>query len=342
MKKKGLIVATIVMVLVLAVSLTTATYAWFSTSDVTKIDAFEVKVVSNNAVNIGVKAECVHELSVIDDDFYTGTVEYQHGADGVLGGSWDGTVTGLSSTINHNINWETQKKAVGVVAVANSDSTVATEYGTLEDKYSLHTDGSALYTMNAANKGEESALVNVTRAKANYTPDGENTKPGDYVYLFLGASPTKKLTTNQLIIMIDGTKSPGQNVGILASIHVAYRITKAGASQVTTDWTEVDVFAQDGETNKYHYNDKLANVHNNLSTEQLETYKVTYDVDTAPTSKAFALVIDGLSLDKDAIDQIELVIYMCGSDGDCIDAGLGTGGNISIFFHTVTDTSATE
>ena len=32
MKKKGLIVATIVMVLVLAVSLTTATYAWFTAS----------------------------------------------------------------------------------------------------------------------------------------------------------------------------------------------------------------------------------------------------------------------------------------------------------------------
>ena len=39
MKKKGLIIATIVMVLVLAVSLTTATYAWFTLSDVTKIDA---------------------------------------------------------------------------------------------------------------------------------------------------------------------------------------------------------------------------------------------------------------------------------------------------------------
>ena len=57
MKKKGLIVATIVMVLVLAVSLTTATYAWFTTSDSTSIEGFNLTVVAGNAMNIGLNKQ---------------------------------------------------------------------------------------------------------------------------------------------------------------------------------------------------------------------------------------------------------------------------------------------
>ena len=44
MKKKGLIISTVVMVVVLIASLTTATYAWFTASNKTEIKGFDVSV----------------------------------------------------------------------------------------------------------------------------------------------------------------------------------------------------------------------------------------------------------------------------------------------------------
>jgi len=54
MKKKGLIVATIVMVLVLAVSLTTATYAWFSNTASVSVDNVTVAVASASNISLGI------------------------------------------------------------------------------------------------------------------------------------------------------------------------------------------------------------------------------------------------------------------------------------------------
>ncbi|MBP3291210.1 MAG: hypothetical protein J6M26_02045 [Clostridia bacterium] len=57
MKKKGLIVATIVMVLVLAVSLTTATYAWFTSDAQATIDNLSIKATAIEGVEIAVKTK---------------------------------------------------------------------------------------------------------------------------------------------------------------------------------------------------------------------------------------------------------------------------------------------
>ena len=76
MKKKGLIVATIVMVLVLAVSLTTATYAWFTQSNVTTIDGFGIEVAASAAVNIGLKKNNTYDAQASADAFVSGTVNW--------------------------------------------------------------------------------------------------------------------------------------------------------------------------------------------------------------------------------------------------------------------------
>ena len=52
MKKKGLIVATIVMVLVLAVSLTTATYAWFSSQASATVDDLQITTAAADGLQI--------------------------------------------------------------------------------------------------------------------------------------------------------------------------------------------------------------------------------------------------------------------------------------------------
>ena len=53
MKKKGLIISTIVMVVVLIASLTTATYAWFSTSASATISPMNIQTIASEGLQIG-------------------------------------------------------------------------------------------------------------------------------------------------------------------------------------------------------------------------------------------------------------------------------------------------
>lgn len=127
MKKKGLIISTVVMVVVLIASLTTATYAWFTTSASTSIQGFDVSVAAGNVMNIGLNKQgyTTYSASATPDNFVSGACEYV--ADPTNGqfaaGYWTGEVESLGSTITHNIKWSTQNKAVGF----SSDATVGTD-----------------------------------------------------------------------------------------------------------------------------------------------------------------------------------------------------------------------
>ena len=314
MKKKGLIIATIVMVLVLAVSLTTATYAWFTVSDVTTIDAFTVSVVSDNAVNIGVKIDNTYDAAAATnpDAFMNGTVNYS-GTPGALGGgTWADGQVGLGATIDHNIVWGEQKKAVGV-------STEATKEAATKANTGLWTQTNGK-TAIAAN-GTVTELVESSKALAVANNDGSD--KADYAYLFLGVQAAKTLTTNELVILVDGTNSPGTIVGILGAIHVAYRVDNGA-------WTDTQVFAE-------AWDDALADVTCNLTEAQATSYKNSYGVATAPTSKAQAVVIplNGSLTANGHISQVEIVIYIAGADDDCRNEALNSSGAISIFFNTV-------
>ena len=331
MKKKGLIISTVVMVVVLIASLTTATYAWFTASDVTSIEGFDVSVVSSNAVDIGLKENNTHVApsNVTRDMFVSGTCEYGSQTAGTIGGGkWSGN-KGLSSTVEHGIIWGSQAKAVGVsttaFAAATPDTTqfwgVAGGQTVVASTVKQNEDGQTVF---AEDKSE---------AKANVTGC-------DYAYIFLGAAPTKKLSTSELIILIDGSQSTGSIVGILSAIHVAYRVTKSNDTAAKTEWTDVDVFGADKlETTEkvegIHYGDVLSEVQCNLTPEEKNTYASTYGTGAvAPENSAYALRIQDLSIEKGKIDQIELVIYIAGHDSDCIDQAKGASGSIKIFFHT--------
>ena len=332
MKKKGLIISTVVMVVVLIAALTTATYAWFTTSNVTSISGFDVSVVSSNAVNIGLKSNCVYEESVTDQSFVTGDCTFAAGDDGALGtGGWTGE-TGLSATVNHNITWGAQSKAVGVsteVAKA-TDATLATT-----GLWTKENGTKAIAANIEKNKDGNEVLSNQSFAVAN----------SDYAYFFLGAQPTKELASSELVILVDATQST--NVGILSALHVAYRLNSDGA------WTDADIFGEDVKdaqgqvtTSGIHYTQKSATLDSNLTETQKTAYKATYNKDAAAKGlRAYA--ITGLTTDTAEIDQIEIVIYLAGDDSDCRDAAKGSKGEISMFFNvvekatTVAPTSAT-
>ena len=347
MKKKGLIISTVVMVVVLIASLTTATYAWFTASAKTEIKGFDVSVISNNAVNIGMKKNYGFSNNVSETEFATGDVTFTSGTTAQSGpgviaspGGWSSDTEGLSSTLNHNINWGSQSKAVGVstVAVTENDSNIASVNETNTTFWTNWTqnDQSGGYnvtdkqTVIAANKGATSGTLSGTsKAKANINGDGA----GDYVHFILGVSPTRALGHNKFVIMITPTTTTSQ-LGVLASIHVAYRVKKSTDTQDPA-WTEVDVYGTS------HWNTKVAGYTSNLDEATLKAYRTTIGNDSATAPQgSVACVISGLDTEVNKISQVEVVIYMAGADSDCNDQGKTSAGSIMMFFDTANATSA--
>ena len=332
MKKKGLIISTVVMVVVLIASLTTATYAWFTVSDKTTISGFNVEVVSGNAVNIGVKNEYGFAPTPNADMFRYGNVTYTAGTPGVLGtgSSWDGDFTGLGATITHDIVWGSQSKAVGAIfeTAANKETKAKSSYDTISAKAnSAEAEGKQVY-INAANQSDDpDLLTNVTPAKANKSGTPENVTSGDYVHMLLGVNPAKELESNELVLVLDGSAYKGQNIGMLAAVHVAYR-TRIGST--TSAWQEKEFFTGSGSS----YNSTLSAYKNKFSESQKTAYNTAFSA-TAPTSHAGVVAINGLSKSADAIDQIEFIIYIDGTDSDCRDDAKGPSGEIKIFFNAV-------
>ncbi len=316
MKKKGLIISTIVMVIVLIASLTTATYAWFTASNATTIDGFNVEITSSNAVKIGVSTTYVENAT--QDSFFTGNVEYAAGAEAgkVAGGTWTGT-TGLSATISHNIEWGTQAKAVGFSTESALGETAAaaslTEY-----------NGTQSYAY-AANKGEGTNLANNALAVANTNGDAD-APASDYVHFNLGVVPTKNLATNSLYIILE-TGGTGTTLGIMSALRVAYRVDGG-------TWQDEEFFAQDYKTLKTAAT--LA-----LDSDETTSYQNAYGSSEAvPSAGAGIVKINGLAGAEGTLSQVEVLIYISGNDPDCIDNAMSSiSGQIKIFFHTVDQTA---
>ena len=348
MKKKGLIISTVVMVVVLIASLTTATYAWFTASTVTSLNGFDVSVISANAVNIGVKTDFNHYLKkdanttpVSSDAFRTGTVKFSGATAGTIDtGSWADGSSGLSATLDPQIHWGAQNTAMGFTSSTLNDGDNVLAMDTVHD---WNGTGSAF-------KGNKDSATTVKGGKALPNNSGDNGDGnGDYVHFILGVSPTKDLGMNNFVVVVEPTGS-SDTLGVLASLHVAYRMTKYNSDE-TTPWKDVDLYG-----GKYNSGTRKAAVTTDASTTgehakeggqvftnntQLSAaYTATYGAGSSAPQGSIAYQIKDLDTDKDAITQLEVVIYMSGSDADCNDQGKTSAGSIKMFFNTQERSSA--
>ena len=340
MKKKGLIISTVVMVVVLIASLTTATYAWFTASSKTSLQGFEVSVISDNAVNIGVKTDFNHYLKdgktninpVGTDAFVTGQVAFSGATAGEINtGIWGEGTPGLSASLDPQIKWGAQSTAVGFTqsALNNTQENVLA-------KTSVH-DWAGIEG-DKAFKGNKDGADNVKGGKAlpNITADGGN---GDYVHFILGVSPTKDLGLNNFVVAVEPTGT-ASSLGVLASLHIAYRMTKYGEA-TSTEWKNVDIYGENysSATQKVNVTQNATNGGELIAGDLLAAYNKTYDASGAPKG-SMAYQITGLDTTKDAITQLEVVIYMSGTDDDSNDSGKTSAGNIKMFFNTQEKSSA--
>ena len=140
MKKKGLIVATIVMVLVLAVSLTTATYAWFTAIDETTITDIGFSVGAGSDVIIGVKENGIYDGSATEAHFWSDNTTYN-------GTIWGGETQGFGQSIDTGLDLTTITQAIGTGKVttygapdSEGNPTVATP-GVVASAWDLSTEG---------------------------------------------------------------------------------------------------------------------------------------------------------------------------------------------------------
>ena len=337
MKKKGLIISTVVMVVVLIASLTTATYAWFTTSDTTSIEGFNVSVTAGNVMNIGLNSSSLlaYNPDATSDMFVSGTCTYNGGAAGQFAsGYWTGS-TGLGATIDHDIAWSNQSKAVGFSKLGESAlPTTATDSNT---GLITQQDWNKIIAANGGRGKIDSQTARFAIANKKETADSDQSTNGDFVYMFLGAQPTTALSagTNKLHVVIQPQGS-GTTNGMAAAIHVAYKVNGG-------NWTDVDfstaATATYGAYNSAR-NGNSAVINGDVTGAPTQGFNLVgrYDSSSKTTTIGSAVSIDiPLTQYTDAsaaapLDQIQLVIYIAGADTDCFDSAKNGTIQIGLFF----------
>ena len=351
MKKKGLIVATIVMVLVLAVSLTTATYAWFTVSGAAEVETIGFKVGAASNLVIGVSKtntfvdNDIKQWSDFTSDATTFTPDPNHTGRG----SWSDGTEGLGLSIDTGLDLTTMDKAVY--------SFTELTYKTSDDPTSgIKSAKQDTYTKDSAQTVRAGFVHSHTALKAS--GDGKNVagdsleyadKNKDYldVVFAVAANKADVLSFGCLITIDNDTLK--SSLGMNAAIHVIYSIDGG-------EYKEYDIYgdltagspnsaatAPTAPTVKV----PASTVNNQEYAEQTLTYATKYaDADTSNNYKegdaAYFIPLrtattanDYAKTGVEGIVQLHLIIYICGPDSDCVTAATGVGATIDIEFVSV-------
>ena len=305
MKKKGLIISTVVMVVVLIASLTTATYAWFTAETQTKIDGFNIEVAPGSAVVVGFKKgttwnQLATSEALSDSLFQSGNVTYD------ANDGWTGDAEGLTPTLTPTINIGTLKDDKYIMETAVG-KTSATQVDQADQDNTGFWNKTGETLLVAANKGTGRTLTGQVAAEAN----------SHYAHFILGAQASK--TLNSLKFAITVTSSGKTTLGMAAATHIAFR--KTGE----TDWTDIDMFDKNQNTS----------IAKTCTASTRLTDVPAYKLQGTEVQKAQGSATYYFDLDPVAINQIELVIYLAGADEDCTDAAKGAVAAISMDFIAV-------
>ena len=331
MKKKGLIIATIVMVLVLAVSLTTATYAWFTVANQTTVESIDFTVAKGADVLIGLKTDNTYKSGAQATDFMYGqtTVKSGYTGESALVASagtayWEGGNPTLGGSIDMQLDLTGMKKAVGSGLVGASAT--ALDYSTLRKLTSTSQAGPVAASGNGATA--DATTVERAIAQQNYLDVVIGVQPG--------ASDLEQIYCNVTI-----NPTLGVALGINAAIHVGWAID--GEWNGTNN---VDIYG-------------TANSYATLVSGLGQTLAVDYEGTAAANLGAFGgdeevelnngavnlpiLVAEAASgnyLSSSTIYQLHLIIWIDGTDPDCNNAALGVESTIYINFQGIAPSRA--
>jgi len=314
MKKKGLIISTVVMVVVLIASLTTATYAWFTAGSTVSVNDITMSVVAGSDVAIGMAKTNAYKADATMDDFVNGSLTW----DGAAAEKWTGDAA-LSSTLNTNLPAIQVSKAISTAVKVGENYTVdATQWVEANEANVVRASGNGA---TAENSSAEAAIMN-----AGKEADGTTVKAGDYISLAMGVqavAPNLKSIGCVITVEPTGTKT---TLGMNAAIHVRYRLNGG-------DWEEKDIY---GTTANYG---TLKTAVTNANPGVVKDTDGTTDK-TMTGAQSIKIEIASSNTDTtalgDTINQIEVIIFIAGYDPDCNVAATGSSCNIHINFVSAT------
>ena len=323
MKKKGLIVATIVMVLVLAVSLTTATYAWFSETSTVQVDTIDFSVTSGGDVMIGVHKD--NEFTDGDKsaaNYVSGSTEYAAGGTFAEAGEWIGT-QGLGYNIDligesGPLSFGTMSKAIGTGTYNSTDKTQSTA----DDSFDVAGYADGLIRAEGNSEGATATTIE------------EAWKQQHYLDIVIGVQVARSdLEDLFCYVTINPTDTLGTNmVGMNAAIHCVWAVNGAPLQ-------DKDIY--DG-INYTVLNKDVANAVTGI--DNLNDIGGT-DSALNPGAMTFKILLgeatDGATLTAGEIYEVHLIIFVAGYDDDCIDPAKGVGASINITFGGTRQTPAT-
>ena len=312
MKKKGLIISTVVMVVVLIASLTTATYAWFTASGSASVSDITFKVSAASDLVIGVSKTNSIVTNPQWASFVSDETEYNATVGDGNRGTWTGVTDGLGLSVNTGLQLDGISKAVYTFTHVSGEGTTLT--GTPTD----YTKGDGTSVTKGFDVTNGTALL----ASGNGSTISEGTyeaavRNNNYLDVAFGVSAAKSdVLSFGCLVTIDNNNT-SSSLGMNAAIHVAY-------SYDGTNYTELDVYGNS------RAGDPISGLTAPTAPKATIGEKsVPYE---SPTITGFAKgdatvwiplqdANDAASYAKTGIEgvkQLHLIIYICGPDSDCV------------------------
>ncbi len=340
MKKKGLIISTVVMVVVLIASLTTATYAWFSSTAMAKISQLNVQTVASTGLTI----------AAMGTDATSGTMTLTNGV-------WGGANPGFGDTLEFTAAFNGKEgegvnpgekvygcsgdgsylvTAVNDAGVKNGDGAVVSgkPVKVVNADKNVHYFELDLAIQTTENLGTDKELILKTfKVEANgamgaasrialYTSKASGEDPDAEGYKAQGKTSTFGLAPEKLVnvLMAEPFANSKYSNGTWAStgtVATPKVYKNAVTSAVAYDKANV---TKDITGTGYEYV-KGATFFNDKNATNVETFNVTEKV-------------LGTFAQKSPLDTVylRLVIWFEGEDAECVAAWAGTGITVNMEF----------
>lgn len=314
MKQKSLIIATIVMVLVLAVSLTTATYAWFSATASAVVETVRLEATAADGLLIGALGTSTAQGSRAYTDYRYGSV------------SWDGTKWDGDSYMGTNLDFqipdpdhsgETINMTIGADKACSYTTTSITGTG---DAASVTIPADSWYKAN----GDAAVKDLGTLAAAN--------PQEDYIDFDLAVTAAKANSVKQAYMTLQIVPTAQAAIKMAAAIHFYLEIYDGTTPTVVTNTVaQGGMSAYPGKVQSNNFTDNV-----NAGT-YVPTGGTTVDTKHTTVAGDWYYVVPLYNSDTamtpfESLIQIKLIVWIEGTDDACIIANAGSGADVKIFF----------
>lgn len=346
MKKKGMLIATIVMVLVLAVSLTTATYAWFTSDAQAEVDGVTITTQAATGVQIAVYQ---------GSNYYNGDMRYNNA-------TWESDAEGFGSLLDFSevsigkmVNAVTTgDKIQGSYAYTRLETQPDENTDVTTDMYYVDAKGFITAGTNSMTTEAFEALTGgawysreavANSANTFYRPTGydENTQPYGY-YLALAndsdnfASPTYTTYYDIPLAM----QSAKETQAILCSIKI-----NPGEGTLGNRWpgmaaaTRVRISTEGGQTLTFEPYGGVK--YSGTMTDQSTVSGDYYGKDTTGVLNFVVAYNNGAAISSADIYKIKVEIWVEGTDAECVTNLMGdTDFNVEFAFDVYDDALTSE